>query len=327
MIDAKKIGLRIFRIACIGLLICSYLPTTGEANDTHTPPAEMVLVPGGTYEMGDAFGEGWDDETPTHPVYISAFYMDSTEITNALWDDVATWAALNGYHQVWSGGERSVLPTHPATEVSWYAVVKWANARSEREGLTPCYTSEGEVYRSGDSVPRCDWSANGYRLPTEAEWEMAARGGAEGHRFPWDDNDTIQHGRANYFSASFVYDTSPSFGYHPQYTTAAHLCTSPSWYNHDPTYTSPVGSFAPNGYGLYDMAGNVWEWCWDWYFFDYYARSPATDPIGPSVGTYRVRRGGSWCECASRCCVAARSNYWPTCGYFDIGFRLVRTEL
>jgi formylglycine-generating enzyme len=283
--------------------------------------------------MGDAFGEGWDDEAPIHTVYISAFYMDPTEITKALWDDVATWAALNGYHQVWSSGERGVLPTHPVTEVSWYAVVKWANARSEREGLTPCYTLEGEVYRSGDSVPKCDWSANGYRLPTEAEWEKAARGGTEGHRFSWDDADTIQHGRANYFSASFVYDTSPTTGYHPAYNTGAHLCTSPSWsyYDHglyyDLAYTSPVGSFVPNGYGLYDMAGNVWEWCWDWYFLDYFARSPATDPIGPPFGTYRVRRGGSWYECPSRVRVAARSNYWPSSGYFDIGFRLVRTAL
>jgi formylglycine-generating enzyme required for sulfatase activity len=123
----------------------------------------------------------------------------------------------------------------------------------------------GNVYKSGQSAPDCNFAANGYRLPTNTEWEYAARGGASGHRFPWSDADTIQHSRANYYSvSSYSYDTSPTRGYHPTYATGGY------------PYTSPVGSFAANGYGLYDMAGNVWEWCWD------------------SSGSGRYLRGGGW---------------------------------
>ena len=172
----------------------------------------------------------------------------------------------------------------------------------------------GNVYRTGQSTPDCNWSANGYRLPTEAELEYAARGGAAGHRFPWSNTDTIQHSRANYDSrSSYSYDTSPTRGYHPDYDTG------------DYPYTSPVGSFAANGYGLYDMAGNVWEWCWDWHSEDYYSSSPGSDPRGPSSGSARMERGGGWYYSASYCRVALRDYYSPGIEYYTLGFRLVRT--
>jgi formylglycine-generating enzyme required for sulfatase activity len=262
--------------------------------------------------MGDSFGEGWENERPVHTVTVSAFYMDKFELTKALWDEVASWAADHGYDIGPADGDGKG-PDHPVYNVSWYEAVKWANARSEKEGLTPAYTVGGSTYRTGEEAPECNWAANGYRLPTEAEWEYAARGGAAGRRFPWGDTDEIQHARANYYSdSSFSYDTSDTRGFHPDY-------------NNDPMpYTSPVGSFAPNGYGLYDLAGNVGEWVWDWYDREYYSTSPEADPRGPDSGLNRVERGGSWNSGAADCRVASRYGSWPAGGRYTVGFRLVR---
>jgi formylglycine-generating enzyme required for sulfatase activity len=273
----------------------------------------MATIPAGSFQMGDSFGEGYSDELPVQTVRVSAFWMDKYEVTKGLWDEVGTWAAANGYDLEPEDG-LGRASDHPVYNVSWYEAVKWANARSEREGLEPCYRVSGSVYRSGQSAPDCNWSASGYRLPTEAEWEKAARGGAEGRRFPWSDVDTIDHTRANYFSRrDYDYDTSPTRGYHPDY-------------DNDPwPYTSPVGSFAPNGYGLYDMAGNVFEWCWDWYGEATYASSLGSDPRGPASGSLRAFRGGWWSSSAGLCRVAYRYRYWPGSGNDFLGFRLVRT--
>jgi len=271
----------------------------------------MVLIPAGSFQMGDSFGEGYSVELPVQTVSVSAFWMDTVEVTKGVWDEVATWAAANGY-DIGPGAGSGKASDHPVYNVTWYEAVKWANARSEKGGLDPCYTVSGSVYRSGQSAPDCNWSASGYRLPTEAEWEKAARGGVAGRRFPWSDTDTIDHTRANYYSESrYSYDTSPTRGVHPTYATGGY------------PYTSPVGSFAPNGYGLYNMAGNVWEWCWDWY--GRYASSPESDPRGPASGSARAFRGGSWRLDALLCRVAYRVSYWPVSEDYDLGFRLVRT--
>lgn len=275
---------------------------------------DMVRIPGGSFQMGDTFNEGWSDELPVHAVYLDVFYIGRYEVTKGLWDTVRTWATSNGYYLNAGSGKAA---DHPVNSVKWFDCVKWCNARSQQEGRTPCYyTDPGltTVYKTGEVAPYVKWNANGYRLPTEAEWEKAARGGVPGHRFPWSDTDTIQHARANYYSlASASYDTSPTRGLHPTFSTGPQ------------PYTSPVGYFAPNGYGLYDMAGNVWEWCNDWKSDTYYSSSPGSNPTGPASGNYRVLRGGSWGDVAVslRCAGRVNGGRRPDFRYSGgIGFRL-----
>jgi formylglycine-generating enzyme required for sulfatase activity len=277
-------------------------------------PAGMALIPAGEFVMGDSFGgEGWAEaELPLHTNYISAFYMDQYEVTKALWDEVKAFNGGNGY--TYSNTGQGKATNHPVHTVNWFDVVKWCNARSQRDGLTPVYYTDAgftTVYKTGEIAPIANWSANGYRLPTEAEWEKAARGGVAGQRFPW--GNTITHNNANYFSSSsYAYDTSSTRGDHPTFATGS------------TPYTSPVGYFAPNGYGLYDMAGNVWEWCWDWYGSSYYSSSPSTDPRGPSSGLSRVLRGGSWGDSADGTRVANRAFSNPVNVNSDRGFRCAR---
>ena len=278
-------------------------------------PEGMALIPAGPFQMGDSFDEGEVEERPVHTVYVSAFYMDKFEVSKALWDEVYQWAIAHGYS--FDNACSGKAADHPVHYVNWYDCVKWCNARSEREGCVPAYytsAAQTEVYRTGRVDVENDWVKwdAGYRLPTEAEWEKAARGGLSGRRFPW--GDTISHSQANYLSfTALSYDVSPTLGYHPDYAVG------------DPPYTSPVGSFAPNGYGLYDMAGNVWEWCWDWYDRSYYSRSPQVDPRGPtdSERWYRVVRGGDWYNGARDCRVASRCFNCPHFSYITYGFRSV----
>jgi formylglycine-generating enzyme len=279
---------------------------------TTQPPVGMVWIDAGDVELGQV-----GIATPVHTNFISGFWIDATEVTKAQWDDVANWAATNGY-DITAGDGSGKTNNHPVHAVTWYEAVKWCNARSQKEGLKPCYAIDPiffNIYKTGEqniSNAWVNWSANGYRLPTEAEWEKAARGGRQRRLFPWG-GDTIQHTRANYFAAtnSYAYDTSLTQDYHPNYLAGGF------------PGTSHVGSFPANGYGLHDMAGNVWEWCWDWH--GPYVAGYASDPRGPASGEDRVLRGGSWFNDASHARVAARFYFNP--GFEDAGvtgFRCVR---
>lgn len=284
-------------LALLGLMVLAPCIAAAADSGMLSPapsPPEMVLIPASSFQMGDALNEGSADERPARTVIVSALYIDRFEVTKGLWDEVATWADSHGY-DIGPGKAEGAGTGHPATFVTWYEALKWANARSEKEGLTPCYYTDSSlraVCRTGNTnIPNdaVNWNADGYRLPTEAEWEGAARGGAVGRRYPWGDSDEIDASRANY--------------------------------NSDSGGTTLAGSYAPNGYGLYDMAGNVWEWCWDWYGDDL---PRGVDPHGPESGSRRVFRGGGWNLGANSCRVALRNYNWPIYGHINLGFRLVR---
>jgi len=204
--------------------------------------AGMALIPAGPFLMGDCFGRPSSSELPVHTVTVSAVYMDVYEVRSNLWREVYDWAVAHNYHFSHAGSAQQ--PSHPVHSVSWHDCVKWANARSEMEGLTPCYytgASKTTVYRT--------------------------------------ENVDVQNG----------------------------------WVRWD-----------ANGYGLFDMAGNVSEWCWDWRVYNYYTTSPGTDPRGPESGTDRVVRGGSWTGKAQSCRVANRGYQQPHVVTSTTGLRLVR---
>jgi len=168
-----------------------------------------------------------------------------------------------------------------------------------------------QVYTNGEITPYVNRTVNGYRFATEAEWEKAARGGLSGQRFPW--GDTLSESQANYNGDTnyFSYDLGPD-----DLNAIGQVGgTSPA--------TSPVGSFAPNGYGLYDMAGNSWEWCWDWYGTQY-GQPTTNNPTGPASGSTRLCRGGAWYRNAGACRVAYPGPTNPEFWYIDyVGFRCV----
>jgi formylglycine-generating enzyme required for sulfatase activity len=298
-------------------------------------PTNMAVIPAGPFTIGDTL-DGEPDAIPAS-VYISTFYMDTNLVTEALWTNIFIWATNHGYTFENTGLYYPKGTNYPVQTVNWLDCVKWCNARSQQAGLTPVYytnsnwsqvvttniaTAEGQVF--------ANWAANGYRLPTEAEWEKAARGGLSGQRFPW--GLTIDWNHANYFGypwfengdTGWPYDYSTNYSADPTFSDGNNTATEP--------WTSPVGYFAPNGYGLCDMAGNVNEWCWDWYAaFPYPPGSPylgGTDPRGPASDNAeldgRVVRGGQWQGGPNyaRCCDRQTAN--PPGHQYTLGFRCVR---
>lgn len=255
-------------------------------------PVGMSVIPAGSFQMGDTLNEGGADELPVHAIYLNSFYIDQYEVTKGLWDSVYQWAISHGYSFDHSGSGGFY---YPVNSISWYDAVKWCNARSEKEGKTPVYYIDSgmtQVYQTGQIAPFANWNAAGYRLPTEAEWEKAARGMLPGKRYP--NSDFISHSDANY-SLDPIYGDGPS----------------------------PVGMFQPNGHGLHDMAGNVWEFCWDWYAADYYSSSPTFEPHGPAIGLSRTSRGGSYHYNQTYCRVANRDAPAPDQWDGNYGFRCV----
>jgi formylglycine-generating enzyme required for sulfatase activity len=293
------------------------LRITADDGTAPSAPSGMVYIPGGAFRMGDTLNDGNTAELPVHSVFISSFFMDRYLVTRELWVTVDSYALSAGYG--FDNGGSYKAASHPVQTINWYDAVKWCNARSQRDGLTPYYYTDAgltTVYKAGQIAPYVNTSASGYRLPTEAEWEKAARGGLSGLRFPW--GNTISESQANYYgnTSAYSYDLGPN-GYNSIGSIGG---TSPA--------TSPVGSFAANGYGLYDMAGNVLEWCWDWYDQNWYGNYQATmdDPRGPASGTYRLLRGGIWNYNASRLRCASRDGYYTpsSANAYGFGFRCVR---
>ena len=224
----------------------------------------MAYIPAGCFNMGDAFSEGESDELPVHNVCITSdFYMDVHEVTNAEYA-----ACVSG------GGCTAPSSSSSHSRGSYYG--------------NPTYDNFPVIYVDwNQATAYCSWA--GKRLPTEAEWEYAARGGLSGKRYPWGDTATA--------CVDANYD----------------WCIGAD--------TNEVGSYPANGYGLYDVGGNVWEWVNDWYQGDYYSSSPTNDPPGPASGTYRIVRGGSWYLNTSYLRVADRYDSMPTDQMYIAGFR------
>ncbi|HXI52672.1 MAG TPA: formylglycine-generating enzyme family protein [Candidatus Saccharimonadales bacterium] len=222
-------------------------------------------------------GDKNEVDAPPHEVVVSAFLMDKQLVTQALFEKV-----------MGSNPSRWKAEQNPVEQVRWSDAVRFCNKRSELEGLQPCYDL---------SAWKCNFEANGYRLPTEAEWEYACRAGTQ--------------------TTYFFGDTPAKLGEY-------------AWYEKNAGgHPRPVGQKQPNPWGLYDMAGNLWQWCNDFYQVDYYKSSPPNDPRGPGEGQNKVVRGGAWRAPAAKCRPGYRYNespgYADVCFGYDIyGFRCVR---
>ncbi len=231
---------------------------------------EFVFVKGGCYKMGDTFGDGFEEEKPVHEVCVDGFYMGKYEITQGQWEKV-----MGSNPSRFSKGN-----DYPVEDVSWNDIQEFIKKLNRKTGKS-------------------------YRLPTEAEWEYAARSGGKREKFAGFSSENELYRYANFCDTNCEYrwkSTGQDDGYEN---------------------TSSVGNFSPNGLGLYDMSGNVREWCSAWYSSDYYSDSLRKNPQGPASGSYRVIRGGSWNDFAGNCRSSGRHYYDPSYAYYFLGFRLV----
>ena len=270
---------------------------SNNTESNNTARQGMVFIKGGAFLMGDA--DGMPYEAPVHQVSVQSFWMDAREVTVA---EFAQFVKATGYRT-------------EAEKFGWSGVFNTEMGQWEKVDGADWQHPDGPASQAAPDEPVCQVSWHdaaayarwvGKRLPTEAEWEYAARGGLTGKQYAWGD-ELRPGGRpvANWWQGHFPARDTGEDGY---------------------TGRAPGGKFPPNGYGLFDMGGNVWEWCADWFAEDYYAKSPSTNPPGPDAGAERVIRGGSW-MCSENYCsnyrVAARSQATPDSGLNNLGFRCI----
>ncbi len=272
---------------------------TPEWTETPTPlpvSTNFIYCPPGTFQMSSPEDEmcRHGDELIHTVTLTQGFYIQQTETTQEQWVNVF------GENPSWFSG-----PQRPVEEITWYDACIYCNRLSTADGLTPCYYADASYSMVFDGTPPVlsgtvywDQSANGYRLPTEAEWEYACRAGTD---TPYNSGQ----------------DNTSCWGEDPQLNPSA-------WYEENSSETNKVAQKKANSWDLYDMHGNVWEWCWDRYDRYYYEYSPINDPAGPDEGASRIIRGGSWDYEAKHCRSGCRGNYSPGCSS-NVGFRPARS--
>ncbi len=260
---------------------------------------ELVLVSAGSFRMGDSFGDGEPRERPAHVVELDAFYIGKFEVTNGQWRKFRDDAAYDD-PKLWPGGQ----------PVPKDQVMYWTQANNHGGG-TPDSDNYPVIGVNWDSaVAYCNWlsakTGKKYRLPTEAEWEKAARG-TDGRRYPW--GNSIDHAHANSVGSQ-KYDTVRPVGFF------------------DGSQRGELKTYSnASPYGAFDMVGNIMEWCQDWYVRDYYSASPKKNPRGPATGVYKVVRGGSFFIDGFDLRSYARSAAWPSFqAHRMIGFRVARDQ-